>query len=306
MASRKKSLLLPGTALIGLMAVILLASGMAGAASGRSTMSAQPTAAPTSGKGAIVTAPHTAHAPKGYQVVNSDSLDNPAGSESDGSATCPAGTVLWGGGVTDSGGVEETINSSWPVSTVEWGVYIENTGSSDDSFVVYAVCAKKPKQYIIESNSADAGAGIQTGLDAECPAKTVVLGGGALSDGIGSAYTINTTYPYENYWVSDMNNAGSGDETVGDFAICGKKPSKYVVVTGSAVDNPPGGNDEATALCPSAKTSVLSAGLYSSSSAIDVSVNELVPYTPTDAAAGYEANNSVNDYSITAYAICAK
>src|SRR5580693_85284 len=103
MSSCRKSLLVPATALIGLMAVVLLTAGVAGAAASKSTTSARPTAAPTSGKGAIVTAPHTAKAPKGYQIVNSGSLDNPAGTESLGSATCPTGTVVWAGGVTDSG-----------------------------------------------------------------------------------------------------------------------------------------------------------------------------------------------------------
>ena len=81
MSSRRKSLLVPATALIGLMAVVLLTGGVAGATAAKSTTSARPTTAPSSGKGAVVTAPHVAKAPKGYQIVNSGSLDNPAGSE---------------------------------------------------------------------------------------------------------------------------------------------------------------------------------------------------------------------------------
>jgi hypothetical protein len=305
MPTRKKSLLVTGGVLIGLTAATLLSGGAAGAASAKSTTPAQPTAAPISGKGAIAVSPHTASAPKGYVIVNSGTFDNPVGAESNATATCPAGTVVWGGGVLDSGFLGQTINGSYPSvpPTAAWTVYVDNAGSTDESFTVYAVCAKKSKKYVIEQASMSVPTGTQAGLTAACPAKTVVLGGGAFSSGIGSAYAINTTYPGNTtHWSSDMNNTGS-TETAIDYAICGKKPKGYVIVPGTATDNPPGSDTGTTASCPSSHVSILSAGVYSTSGATDVDVNEL---NASGGAVAYEANASADDWEVFAYAICAK
>ena len=307
-AKRFRVLACVGTAgLIG--GFVALVGGGAGAASARSTTPARPAAATATGKGAIAAAVSSeiSTAPKGYTIVNSGELSNPAESESDGQATCPAGTVVWGGGVTDSGGLEETINSSWPINTTSWYVYIENSSTTtDDTFVVYAVCAKKPSKYVIDSSSTDSPAGGSvTNNDVGCPAKTVELGGGAYSNDAGADFTIHSMVPYANEWYSWMNNSSSGaDDTVNVYAICGHKPAKYTVEESAPTDNPAGSNTEVVEECPT-NTSVLSAGLETTSLETDVSLNEI--NADDGAAYGFEANNSgSDDQSISAFAVCAK
>jgi hypothetical protein len=119
--------------------------------------------------------------PKLYRHV-SHLVDDPAGMQAGGSATCPSGTVLLGGSVTSDGDtISEYLTSAWPSSSRKFTAYQENDTLSDQPFDVLALCAKKPKGYKIVTVSATApagpsGAGVSDGPF--CPAGTSVLGGG--------------------------------------------------------------------------------------------------------------------------------
>jgi hypothetical protein len=79
----------------------------------------------------------------GYQVVQSVVLTNPAGVQSSGSASCPAGKVPVGGGVFGHGGLTQNVNASYPQVT-GWRAFVNNSGSSSDTFIVYAICMGAP------------------------------------------------------------------------------------------------------------------------------------------------------------------
>jgi hypothetical protein len=76
-------------------------------------------------------------------------IANPANTQNFGSATCPAGEYVTGGGAFGSfGGVTQSVNSSFPFknpSTVAapnaWGVWMNNADAAAHTFNVYAVCA---------------------------------------------------------------------------------------------------------------------------------------------------------------------
>ena len=85
----------------------------------------------------------------GVNVVTSGAITNPHGQESFGEANCPAGQYAVGGGAWNNATkVGESINSSWPTrqnatdpAPDAWGVWMNNSGSTDSVFSVYAICA---------------------------------------------------------------------------------------------------------------------------------------------------------------------
>src|SRR5581483_8605881 len=58
-----------------------------------------------------------AAAPTGYSQIDTGALPLPDDSEVSAQATCPAGTVVWGGGVViESTDVRANVNSSYPLA----------------------------------------------------------------------------------------------------------------------------------------------------------------------------------------------
>jgi hypothetical protein len=64
---------------------------------------------------------------------------NPAFTQSSASIACPAGSALRGGGVFGSGGLAQSVNSSYP-SGNGWAAFMNNNGGNALQFQVYAVC----------------------------------------------------------------------------------------------------------------------------------------------------------------------
>jgi hypothetical protein len=93
------------------------------------------------------TAAGSAAALTGVNVVKAGPINNPAGSQTFGQASCPAGQFVVGGGSWTDGTGGETVNSSWPTrqnvadaAPNAWGVWMNNAEPSDNVFSVYAVC----------------------------------------------------------------------------------------------------------------------------------------------------------------------
>jgi hypothetical protein len=310
--SKAKVLGCTGIVALTLGSVAVFGCGPAAAAV-RPTTLARPAAAPASGKGAVTPSvrPPKRTAPTDYQIVSTGELDNSPGQENFGSIECPAKTVVLGGGVTDTGATGEVINSSWPSESyvkkpsrpksTAWNVYIENAGATDESFDVYAVCAKQAK-WSIQSVTANNPAGAQTAVFAACPAGAVVLSGGAFSSDAGRDFTINSTSPVGSpEWGVEMNNTSGVNDTVTDYALCGKQPKSYSINESAPMDNPPGSLTMVSETCPPG-SSILGAGLYSNAGSPDVALNELLA---DGSAVGFEANNSGIDGGIYAFSICA-
>jgi hypothetical protein len=249
-----------------------------------------------------------------YDVVQSATLDNPNGEQSFGSVMCPAGTVAFGGGaVGGSFAVQQDINGSIPIVTgavaTGWEAWMDNTTGADSTFSVWAVCAKKPKQYEIVLRTYDDPPNVQLDLQDQCPLnangkRLKVLGGG----GVGSASTpgqdLHSSYPrggtFRVWEAVEGNNTGA-DASLTAFAVCGSAKN-WTVVSGLAVDNPPGAQTLVDAPCPAGLTAV-AGGVYSNAINLLVDLNTTFPLSAADWRS-YENNASGGDYQVTPWAVC--
>jgi hypothetical protein len=246
--------------------------------------------------------------------VGSGDIANPAGQQSSGSVTCPAGTVAFGGGVNGNGGVYQSVNGSIPhVSNglaVGWYGWIDNTSSSDSSFSVWAVCAKKPKQYAVASTSFTNAAGQQNGVSVQCPRNSKgklmkVLGGGGVGGATSPGQDINSSYPIggkNSSWVLFENNNFGVDSSATVDVVCGSAKG-WAVFQGAPVDNPVGSQDGAHVVCPVGLVAI-GGGLYASSTSTLVNLNTTYPASTTywDS---FENNASASDDAISPFEICA-
>jgi hypothetical protein len=105
-------------------------------------------------------------------------------------------------------------------------------------------------------------------------------GGVGFTGGIASAgENINTSSPAGNGWEGRFNNSGTRpDDSFRVDAICAKKPAGYTT-TFTTVDNPPGAQSAAVAVCP-AGTRLLSGGTLSTADTVDVQLLSAWPLGP--------------------------
>ncbi len=74
----------------------------------------------------------------GYQRV-SGTFDNPAGTQSRGEVSCPAGKQVLGGGVVGFGGTTQSVNSSYPLNDT-WVAFMNNTSGTNQPFTIFVIC----------------------------------------------------------------------------------------------------------------------------------------------------------------------
>lgn len=281
-------------ALMAVGAVALVMTGMVARPAGAAVKSS---AAVQPNKG-----PKPPKAPPGYTVVNSGTIDNPAGLQSRGNAVCPSGTVvLGGGGYSNSVATDVNLNSSFPNGSTEWSVDMNNAGSIDSSFVVYAVCANQPKKYSIEDGtSVDNPPGDQTTATVSCPAGTDLLGGGGYSNSIETSVNINMTLPNNEGWLVNMNNDSGSDAAEMAMAICGKEKA-VTTAQGTTVGNPTDSQTGVTIACPG-RTVPFGGGIFSSSPSLLVNDNSSEPIS--GGWESWENNASPDSDSINAWVVC--
>jgi hypothetical protein len=90
--------------------------------------------------------------PAGYTVATSAPLSAPAGVQTRGWVSCPAGTVVWSGGVLiSSSDLSANINSSFPVGSTGWAADVDNGSPFATTFQVAAICAAALPQYTIQT-----------------------------------------------------------------------------------------------------------------------------------------------------------
>lgn len=196
--------------------------------------------------------------PAGYQIVSSGSVNAPPSAlDTGGSATCPAGTVVWGGGVSfvdGQAGSTLTVNTSEPDSA-GWFATVNNTGTTTAQFAVDAICANKPTGYQIYSESVDNPAGSQSHATALCPYPQVVLGGGTLSTSDQAAAVLTSAWPVgPAKFTGYMYNATSDAARFTVFAVCGHRPTGYTIVSNNASFGPGVLLDSIT--CPAGKSAL--------------------------------------------------
>ncbi len=170
-----------------------------------------------------------AHKPRGYEVVVSHKIDNPAGTQVSAAASCPSRLkVLGGGGSSSSSSALVDLNSTFPVvisSRYAWRIDVNNLSGADQSTTATVVCGrgKLLGGYVLQDGTPTANpAGQQTNALVTCPGVTVPLGGGILSS--GSVNTgVNLTGPFSapgTGWTTYEDNAGATSDTVTAIAIC--------------------------------------------------------------------------------------
>jgi hypothetical protein len=155
-----------------------------------------------------------------------------------GSVACPAGTVVWGGGTSFVGGFfgpTLTVNTSEPMESTGWEARVNNTGTATAQFAVDAICAKKPKGYALAFQSVDNPADSQSHATATCPSPKVVLGGGTLSTSDQAAAVLTGAWPAGPHkFTAYMYNGTPDDAMLAVYAVCGHKPTGYMIASNSA------------------------------------------------------------------------
>jgi hypothetical protein len=240
-------------------------------------------------------------APKKYVVVSSGGLSAPQGTRTRGTMDCPAGTVVWGGGVViSSRSLHANINSSFPAGTDRWIGDVNNRSGAGTTFAVYAVCANRNTGYSVHTVTTIVPSHGQFWALATCPTGSRILGGGGSSSSTSTTVNMNSSYPYQNGWIVYENNGLSHTTKVTAYAICGRANGRQVVA-GPAVANPAGTQTEATVQCPAPKVPI--SGGAESSGFNGVNLNTTTP-SPTGWIS-FENNATTGFQTVTPHVICA-
>jgi hypothetical protein len=252
--------------------------------------------------------------PPRYVIVGSNLTAPPSEFNTMGTASCPAGTATWGGGMFFEAYESPTssINSSYwnDSSPGGWTVHVNNTGTGSDAVVISAICAQKPKKYQLVLTTVDDPSGAQTSGIATCPAKTVILSGGVSSTADQSSVYLTSAYPTSTRtFQASQNNGSSNDQPFSVYALCAAKPPGYTLTSGSSTALA-GAEGGAVATCP-ATTSVIGGGTDTdvpNAAVIPVESTPLLPDPAVGQPSGWVtfSSNSLDvTVTVTAYAICA-
>ncbi len=184
------------------------------------------------------------------------------------------------------------------------GAGVVPTVAATNAFAASAATAPPGYQRVISAPFPIPPGSFDSGGQVACPAGTVPWGGGVgFTGGIASAgENINTSAPTGNGWEGRFNN--SGTRPADNFrvdVICAKQPAGYTT-TFTTVDNPPGTQSAAIAVCP-AGTRLLSGGTLSTADTVDVQLLSAWPLGP-QRFKSVMWNGSGTDQRLTTFAIC--
>ena len=244
--------------------------------------------------------------PPGYQVVSSGPVSAPKGTASSGAfATCPAGTVVWGGGVAfdNANGPSLTVNTSSPNGSGGWEGWVNNTGDTTRQFAVDAICADKPAGYKIVSREVSSPPRTQSHATATCPAPDVLLGGGALATADQAADVLTSAWPATSAkFTGYLDNGTTTQANIIADAVCGHKPAGYKIASNNVALEP--GFTLADGIpCP-AGTSALSGGAQDPDHVPLVQIAGSISQSPT--AWAIQVNNDDQSvHQVNGYVICA-
>jgi hypothetical protein len=165
--------------------------------------------------------------PANYAVVSAG-FDNPPGTQVQTSVQCPIAStghrmkVFGGGGIGNSFGLLQNINTDFPVKTSKsWRVDMNNAGSSDESGVVYAVCGMRAGWEVDAGTAVANPASSQSFANVACSSGKTSVGGGVYSDSGSTSVNLNATWPQSNsLWGSYENNASGSDASITPYAVC--------------------------------------------------------------------------------------
>ena len=189
-------------------------------------------------------------------------------------ATCPAGSVVAGGGMQVVGegtadfrtSIQETFPGTKGGGAPSlWLVAARNDGTAPHTFGLFVVCQPKPKGYEVVSRDFAVAPGGFLQKTARCPKGKVVIGGGAavIHEGKYDFRTqIQESAPgtigaAQSLWLVALRNNDGATHTIRIWAVCAPKPHGYVMVRRD-FKVPANGFVRNTARCP--KGTVVYAG----------------------------------------------
>jgi hypothetical protein len=157
--------------------------------------------------------------------VQSTSVDNPAGTQTEVTASCPSGTKVVGGGEENTSYDRAVnVNEGYP-SGKSWVAYANNGGTIDNTAYAYAVCEQWSTTTggykIVAGTATDNPSGVETFAPAACPSGYSSLGGGVGNTSNSTAVNLNSTAPTAGGWSTWTNNNSGVDDTVTPYVICG-------------------------------------------------------------------------------------
>jgi hypothetical protein len=245
----------------------------------------------------------TAQTPTLFTVIGTD-ITVSSETQARITATCPKGTVPFGGGVfTNSGDLLVNVNDSFP-SGPGWIGDLNNGSSSSVDASAVVMCGHKPAHYtVVKGNTVRNPSGTHVVATAKCPTGSKPLGGGA-SAGSRSIFTnMAATFPQGKAWRVDENNASAGGDKLTPFAICGQVPG-YQVVIGPAQNLMAEEDVLTTADCPSGLIPI-SGGGFASTSSVGVNLNETAPGETAGEWISFFNNDSGVNFTGSSVAVCA-
>jgi hypothetical protein len=159
--------------------------------------------------------------PTGYRIVTK-TVDSPGVTQTTATATCPAKTVVLGGGMTSTSTSAAThVLSAWAPKHTTFRAILWNGTGDDQTMSVAAICGKQPPGYAVPHES---GTVPPAGLDfagAVCPVGTSVLSGGFKVSTANPGVRLDTSLPDGAHdWDIDFNNRGTTDVQLTTSAIC--------------------------------------------------------------------------------------
>ena len=231
------------------------------------------------------------------QLINARSAVVGPGQSADAVATCPAGTVVIGGGHVLRSPVGMVIDVSRPASVGQgWQVHGFNPNTNNFDFDIEALCATVRDHQLV-SNSVVVQPGQQADATASCPAGKASTGGGGSAPGL----VINASQPIssgQGWQVRAVNTTGSA-QAVTAHAVCATAPSAEIATVSARVQ--PGTRVEGGAPCPAGKLGT--GGGFSFGPATDLSLFVSAPdNTGWDVRAD---NRGAVARDVTAFAVCA-
>ncbi|MBN1439021.1 MAG: hypothetical protein JW929_06375 [Anaerolineales bacterium] len=184
-------------------------------------------------------------------------------------ATCPAGTVVTGGGYSVSNtGMWAYIQRK---NGNGWVVYAQNNSGANKTLTAYAVCLTYPSAATSDvSTNRSVAAGHSESMTAACPAGTVAVGGGYTGSVEGKLITYFSGLSGNGWRVSEKN-IGSGTANFHAYAVCLSGVSASTTSVSGHVDIPPSSGAFAEAVCPG--------GMVMTSGGFSIDTDLVVYYT---------------------------
>jgi hypothetical protein len=214
-------------------------------------------------------------------------------------ATCPSGSVVVSGGYAASSDVlvyTQAINGNG------WQVYTKNNAGSSKTVSVYARCLKNTAGTISQHfNTGSANPGQKVNVVQECPAGTIVTGGGFASNPGGDLRLYNSSkMDSGNGWQVWAQNNGASSHSVTVYALClsGVNATTYDVF--DSVNVPAGSTEGRYTNCGD---DLAVGGGFATQSNLYM-YNSSPRSATTNEWIGYAKNNGGSDQTFFNYAVC--